>query len=139
MAKTKYNFYSDDAHGWLEVPRAEVETSDITVTPYSYYNPKTDMVYLEEDVDMINFMDATGTTLSDMRMQSKSFSPRNLPAFNEESDMVARRLTKKEERLVQTLANIKHELRPLSETYMLPYNTLYSAFYEAIMETLEAV
>ena len=78
--QSKYNYYADAEHAWLEVPRSEVEASGISVTPYSYYDPETDMVYLEEDVDMMNFMKATGITLASIRMLN-DFSPRKLPLY----------------------------------------------------------
>lgn len=54
-----YRFFQDSSHGWLEVPRSEVEASGIDVSPYSYYDPETGIAYLEEDEDMINFMKAS--------------------------------------------------------------------------------
>ena len=45
---------------------------------------------------------------------------------------------KKQEVVDEALINIKHELRSISDIYKLPYNTLYSAVYKTIMETLEA-
>lgn len=54
-----YRFFSDAGHGWLEVPREEVEASGAKVSAYSYYDPDTDMVYLEEDRDAWTFLDAT--------------------------------------------------------------------------------
>jgi hypothetical protein len=60
------------------VPKADVKASGITVTPYSYYDPKTDMVYLEEDVDLIAFLNATGKTLSDIGRHIYSSMPRKL-------------------------------------------------------------
>ena len=53
---TKYRFITDCAHGWLEVPRAKVEASGYHPSPYSYHDPKTDMYYLEEDLDILGFL-----------------------------------------------------------------------------------
>jgi hypothetical protein len=76
--QSKYRYYYDDGHGWLEVPNADVKASAITVTPYSYYDPKSDMAYLEEDVDLIAFLQATGKTLSDICTHIHSSMPRKL-------------------------------------------------------------
>jgi len=50
-----YKFIEDPGHGWLEVPRQEIDSLGIAtkITPYSYQ--KGDMVYLEEDCDMSTF------------------------------------------------------------------------------------
>ncbi len=76
--QSKYHFFYDSGHGWLEVPNADVKESGITVTSYSYYNPKTDMMYLEEDVDLIAFLNATGKTISDICTHIHSSMPRKL-------------------------------------------------------------
>lgn len=60
MSHANYRFFHDSEHGWLEVPHSEVKASGINVTSHSYYDPQTDMAYLEEDVDMPNYMKATG-------------------------------------------------------------------------------
>jgi hypothetical protein len=77
--QNKYRFYYDDGHGWLEVPNVDVKASGITVTPYSYYNPKTDMVYLEEDEDMPNFLEAIGKGVTSIGSHVNSSMPRELP------------------------------------------------------------
>lgn len=46
-----FTFYSDSGHGWLEVPLSMVKRVGHTPSRYSYYNPKTQLVYLEEDCD----------------------------------------------------------------------------------------
>jgi hypothetical protein len=48
-----YKFYSGPAHGWLAVPAKELEDAGVfyKVSDYSYYDPKSEMVYLEEDCD----------------------------------------------------------------------------------------
>jgi hypothetical protein len=53
MLKTSYNFkfISDAGHGWLEVPYAVVKELPIKISAYSYFNPKTNLCYLEEDLD----------------------------------------------------------------------------------------
>jgi hypothetical protein len=86
--QNKYRYFCDAGHGWLEVPRTEVEASGISVTPYSYYDPQTDMVYLEEDVDLIAFSKASGKTLSDIGQHVFSSKPRQLPSYERSSDNV---------------------------------------------------
>jgi hypothetical protein len=56
----KFRFISDPGHGWLEVPRATVEASGFTPSSYSYYDPKTELVYLEEDCDAPGYLKAAG-------------------------------------------------------------------------------
>ena len=53
-----YKFIEDPGHGWLEVPRQEIDSLGIAakITPYSYQ--KGEMVYLEEDCDMFTFYQA---------------------------------------------------------------------------------
>ena len=45
----KLTFHTDPGHGWLEVPRAIVESLDITISGFSYV--KGDKYFLEEDRD----------------------------------------------------------------------------------------
>jgi len=54
----KYKFYEDPGHGWLEVPREDIEKmhQEGKISSYSYQ--KNDMVYLEEDSDMSCFLKA---------------------------------------------------------------------------------
>jgi hypothetical protein len=53
-----YNYIQDAGHGWLQVPREELNTLGILgdISSYSYQklddNGSNDMVYLEEDCDM---------------------------------------------------------------------------------------
>jgi hypothetical protein len=50
-----YRFITDPGHGWLEVPRAELDALGITnkISQYSYQ--RADLVYLEEDCDFAIF------------------------------------------------------------------------------------
>jgi hypothetical protein len=68
-----------------EVPRSEVEASGISVSSYSYYDPTTDMVYLEEDCDATAFIRATGITDNDISEQwddgDNPWSPRNMDYY----------------------------------------------------------
>lgn len=54
----RFDFVSDDAHGWLKVPVRELERLGIVdqISAFSYV--KGDMAYLEEDRDMKVFTDA---------------------------------------------------------------------------------
>ena len=58
--KPTYRFIEDPGHGWLEVPLAEVIKSGAEITPYSYFEPETSMVYLEEDLDCFTFLTKAG-------------------------------------------------------------------------------
>lgn len=53
-----YKFITDAGHGWLAVPRQEVETLGLEISHYSYQDNETGMVYLEEDCDAAVFIDA---------------------------------------------------------------------------------
>jgi hypothetical protein len=54
----KLTFYTDPAHGWLEVNRADLDALDIAhkVSRYSY--ERADRVYLEEDGDAALYLEA---------------------------------------------------------------------------------
>ena len=54
----KYDFYSDPGHGWLKVKRSELHELGIAdkITGFSY--ERGDFVYLEEDEDLSNFIEA---------------------------------------------------------------------------------
>jgi len=49
-------FHSDAGHGWLEVPKHEVQSLGIKPSRYSYQNNGN--FYLEEDCDAMNFIQA---------------------------------------------------------------------------------
>jgi len=52
-----FKFYSDPAHGWLEMPLKvikELEMEMFQISEFSYYDKKTDFVYVEQDCDLIN-------------------------------------------------------------------------------------
>jgi hypothetical protein len=63
-----YRFFEDGAHGWLEVPRREVEASDANISKCSYYDPCTGMAYLEEDCDIARFMRAAQLSWRDIEI-----------------------------------------------------------------------
>jgi hypothetical protein len=58
MAKLRYTFdlVTDASHGWLKVPVAELERLNIVedITTHSYV--RNDMAYLEQDVDLGQFL-----------------------------------------------------------------------------------
>lgn len=78
----RYRFFEDPGHGWLEVPRREVVASGARISRYSYYNPDTDMVYLEEDCDALSFLEAIGAKPETVGKTVWSSMPRRLPAYN---------------------------------------------------------
>jgi hypothetical protein len=49
-------FFSDNGHGWLEVPKTLIKSLGVKVTTFSYQNG--DNGYLEEDSDAPRFMRA---------------------------------------------------------------------------------
>lgn len=54
----RLTFYTDPGHGWLEVPRADLEALGIAadITPYSF--AKYGRAYLEEDLDATRYLEA---------------------------------------------------------------------------------
>jgi len=56
----RYTHHQDPGHGWLEVPRAELDVLGLLpkISAYSYQNGE--QVFLEEDRDMALFGDAKG-------------------------------------------------------------------------------
>lgn len=58
MKTMKLKFYSDPGHGWLAVPMATYLASGVQATNYSYVNDARKVVYLEEDCDATNFVNA---------------------------------------------------------------------------------
>jgi len=52
-----FKFYSDPAHGWLEMPLKIIkglEMEMFQISEFSYYDKKTDFVYVEQDCDLTN-------------------------------------------------------------------------------------
>lgn len=80
-----YRFFADPGHGWLEVPRAEVLASGAKISGYSYYDPATDMAYLEEDCDAPAFLAATGADWGSAGRTLYSSAPRRLPRYDVEA------------------------------------------------------
>ena len=54
----KYDFISDPGHGWLKVPRSEVNSLGIGPKVSSFSYEQGDYVYLEEDCDASLFVEA---------------------------------------------------------------------------------
>lgn len=82
----RYRFFVDPGHAWLEVSRAEVVASGAEISRCSYYDPATDMAYLEEDCDAPAFLTAAGLherSISVERVDSSM--PRRLPAYGPEA------------------------------------------------------
>lgn len=77
----RYRLFTDPGHAWLEVPRAEVVASGAEISGYSYYDPHTDMAYLEEDCDEPAFLRAAGLDLPVPVEVVESSLPRRLPAY----------------------------------------------------------
>lgn len=79
---SKYRFFADPGHGWLEVPRREVMASGAKISGYSYYDPVTDMAYLEEDCDIPAFLAAAGLGREVPTVTVASSMPRRLAAYD---------------------------------------------------------
>jgi hypothetical protein len=82
----RYRFFTDPGHGWLEVPRREVVASGVSISAYSYYDPVTDMAYLEEDADAWAWLKATGRDWSSLPvLEVNSSMSRRLAAYGPEA------------------------------------------------------
>ena len=57
-----YVYYVDPGHGWLQVPTHKLIELGIVdkISLYSYFSVDGLYSYLEEDMDMSTFVDATG-------------------------------------------------------------------------------
>ena len=71
MSLKIYKFHSDPGHGWLEVPREEVDRLGLAekISRYSYQSIDGKRVFLEEDCDMgvlfLALADETGAQKSE--------------------------------------------------------------------------
>jgi len=86
--KTKlYDFYSDPGHGWLKVPRTEIEKLGIAhqVSTCSFKNGN--FVYLEEDCDAPLFIKAQEAKGIEVKFKeystNKSSKIRSYPSFTD--------------------------------------------------------
>ncbi|MDD2748707.1 MAG: zincin-like metallopeptidase domain-containing protein [Acidithiobacillus sp.] len=59
-AGKRYTVTSDPGHGWMIVPKKDIEILGIAheITPFSYVSPRGGKIYLEEDCDAPRFVDA---------------------------------------------------------------------------------
>jgi hypothetical protein len=87
----KFTMYEDDGHGWLAVPRSEIDRLGLVVSSCSYQSRAGTTVYLEEDCDRRNFLEemkATGnevlwSRIREVRHEGSSWI-RSLPHYEEE-------------------------------------------------------
>lgn len=54
----KLTFHEDCGHAWLEVPVETFLKAPVNVSSFSYYEKHTRKLYLEEDCDAGDFLDA---------------------------------------------------------------------------------
>jgi hypothetical protein len=79
-----YRFITDPGHGWLEVPRAELDSLGIThkISAYSYQ--RGELAYLEEDCDFAVFHAAKAARAEPVKyteLYQENTFVRNLPRF----------------------------------------------------------
>ena len=92
MKTQKLFFHCDPSHGWLEVPREDIDALGIAdqISAYSYAmaatHKRAGMVYLEEDCDASLFLDAAkaaGWTIQIVEKYTAEDSPIcKYPAFS---------------------------------------------------------
>jgi hypothetical protein len=92
MKTQKLTFHCDRGHGWLEVPREDIDALGLAdqISAYSYAMASTHqragMVYLEEDCDASLYLDAAkaaGYTLNITESYTDTDSPiRNMKPFS---------------------------------------------------------
>jgi hypothetical protein len=92
MKTQKLTFHCDPSHGWLEVPREDIDALGIAdqISAYSYAmaatHKRAGMVYLEEDCDASLFLDAAkaaGWTIQIVEKYTAEDSPIcKYPAFS---------------------------------------------------------
>jgi hypothetical protein len=95
MKTQKLTFHCDRGHGWLEVPREDIDALGLAdqISAYSYAMASTHkragMVYLEEDCDASLYLDAAkaaGYTLQIVEKYTDTDSPiRNMSRYTTES------------------------------------------------------
>lgn len=77
-----YKFFTDPAHGWLEVTRDEINRLRVVPSKYSYM--RGDLVYLEEDCDASAFIRAKkelGEKVETTEIYRVRTAIRNYPSF----------------------------------------------------------
>lgn len=80
----EYLFYTDTAHGWLEVPLKELARYGWLekVSDFSYMDLRTGKAYLEEDCDAPAFIKHAGITKHQiLELQDESCLIRELPRY----------------------------------------------------------
>jgi len=92
MKTQKLIFHCDRGHGWLEVPREDINALGLAdqISAYSYAMASTHqragMVYLEEDCDATLYLDAakaSGWTIQIVEKYTNTDSPiRNMKPFS---------------------------------------------------------
>jgi len=85
--QTKFNFYSDPSHGWVEVPLQLLKDLDIASEISSCYYINNSVAFLEEDADAGIFVNAItkelGKKISFNEFHSDKLSKiRNYMAYN---------------------------------------------------------
>lgn len=74
-----YTFFSDPGHGWLAVPLADIPPANREwISDCSYFDPKTGLVYLEEDSDILLAPDGWRRNLREVSLNHEAFI-RDLP------------------------------------------------------------
>lgn len=94
MKTQKLIFHCDRGHGWLEVPREDIDALGLAdqISAYSYAmaatHKRAGMVYLEEDYDANLYLDAAkaaGYTLQIVEKYTDTDSPvRNMSRYTTE-------------------------------------------------------
>ncbi len=64
-----YTFYQDPGHGWLKVPKSELEPIKDKISPFSYM--RGDWAYLEEDLDAYEFIKHRFSSYEEARQHIK--------------------------------------------------------------------
>ena len=61
-----YQLFTDAGHAWLQVPIQEIKRLNLEkkISKYSYVSKDKEYLYLEEDCDMLEFMNAKSKELN---------------------------------------------------------------------------
>lgn len=84
-----YYWVSDPGHGWLVVPRADVQASGAEISSYSFLSRDGRTAYLEEDADAPAFAVAAGIDGRDLPERQVAHFDRSLPAYTAASPSAA--------------------------------------------------
>ncbi len=77
----RYEWYEANGQVWISVPRAEVEASEAAISTNSYYDPKTDTVFLEEDEDANRFFRCAEINPFDLCFRDRGQLPQGLQPY----------------------------------------------------------